>query len=66
VNAKGDPARRLSIEVRAAKPLGTVRSEMVIRDVTPPPVEPGLTDEQRWQKAGLSPSGAVLAPQKLE
>ena len=42
------------------------RSEMIVRDTTPAPVEPGLTEEQRWQKAGLTPSGQIADPKKLQ
>ena len=38
---------------------GDARSEMTIRDVTPPPVEPGLSEEERWRKAGFSPQGKI-------
>lgn len=43
------------------------RTRLVIKDVTPPPPPPpGLTDEERWRAAGLSPDGRPLEPQKLE
>lgn len=41
------------------------RTELIVRDITPVPVEPGLTDEERWRKAGLSPSGEQLDLQHL-
>lgn len=41
-------------------------TELVVRDVTPPAVEPGLTEEDRWKKHGLSKDGKVLDPSKLE
>jgi hypothetical protein len=61
-----EPQRRLTIEVRKTPLTGDARSEMTVRDTTPPPVEPGLTDEQRWQKAGLDPNGNVLDPKNTE
>lgn len=66
VAPKAEPARRLDIEVRNAPPVGTVRSEMVVRDVTGLPVEPGLSDAERWRRAGFGPNGGVLDPTKLE
>jgi hypothetical protein len=43
------------------------RTRLVIKDVTPPPPPiPGLTDEERWRAAGLTPDGRPLDPKKLE
>ena len=39
---------------------------LVIKDITPPPLEPGLSDEERWRKAGLTPDGKPLDPKKVE
>lgn len=61
-----EPARHLAIELRALPQAGDARSEMIVRDVTPPPVEPGLTDEQRWNKAGLGPDGKLLDPKNTQ
>ena len=61
-----DPAKRLSIDVRLYRGGEGHRSEMIVRDTTLLPAEPGLTDEQRWQKAGLTPSGHVADPTKLQ
>ncbi len=61
----GDPEKRLSIDVRLYRGGEGHRSEMIVRDTTPLPAEPGLTDEQRWQKAGLTPSGQVADPTRL-
>ncbi|HYP98118.1 MAG TPA: hypothetical protein VER96_05560 [Polyangiaceae bacterium] len=41
-------------------------TRLVIRDTTPPKVEPGLTDEERWRKAGLTPQGRPLDPKAFE
>lgn len=41
-------------------------SRLVIKDITPPPVEPGLSDEERWKKAGLTPDGKPLDPKKVQ
>jgi hypothetical protein len=38
-------------------------SKIVLRDLTPAPVVPGLSDEERWRRAGLKPNGEVLDPQ---
>jgi hypothetical protein len=61
--------------IKAGKPDRTYRfevlkdglgSRLVIRDITPPPIEPGLSDEERWKKAGLTPEGKPLDPKKVE
>ena len=42
------------------------RTRLVIRDVTPPKVVPGLTDEERWRQAGLTPQGRPLDMKRFE
>lgn len=61
-----EPARRLSIEVRRTRLTGDARSEMTIRDVTPPPFEPGLSEEERWKKAGFDPHGKPIDPRQMQ
>lgn len=59
---RGDTSgKRLRIEV-VQHP---TRTELVVRDVTPKPIEPDLTEAERWQKAGLSPTGEQLNLQTL-
>jgi hypothetical protein len=55
----GDQSKVFRIEVRGAGS-GT---EIVMRDVTPqPPVarDPGLSEEERWRRAGLKPNGVPI------
>jgi hypothetical protein len=61
-----EPARRLSIEVRRTRLTGDARSEMTVRDVTPPPVEPGLSEEERWKKAGFTKDGKPIDPSQIQ
>jgi hypothetical protein len=61
-----EPTRRLSIEVRRTRLTGDARSEMTVRDVTPPPVEPGLSVEDRWKKAGFTPEGKPIDPSQMQ
>ena len=42
------------------------QTRLVIRDTTPPKVQPDLTDEERWRQAGLTPQGRPLDPKKFE
>ncbi|MCC6645380.1 MAG: hypothetical protein IT374_07415 [Polyangiaceae bacterium] len=53
--AKGPPLR-LSVS-----DLGGV-TEISLQDLTPPPVDTTLTEEERWRRAGLKPTGEVLDP----
>lgn len=62
----GDPSRTLSIQIRTAPIAGEHRSQMVIDDVTVPPEEPGLTIEDRYRKAGLTPDGKLLDREHLQ
>jgi hypothetical protein len=61
---KGGPAGRVyTLEVVPDR-LGT---RLIIKDVTPPPPPPpGLTEEERWRAAGMSPDGRPLDLKKLE
>ena len=67
VTPLADLQKRLTIEIR---PMhggdASMRSEMVVRDTTPLPIEPGLTEEQRWNKAGLTSDGKVADPSHLQ
>ena len=41
-------------------------TRLVIRDMTPLKVTPGLTDAERWSQAGLTPQGRPLDPKQFE
>jgi hypothetical protein len=42
-------------------------TRLVLTDVTPPPPPaPGLSDRERWRRAGFSPDGRPLKPKQLE
>jgi hypothetical protein len=58
-----NPGRELVIRVEVA-PVG-VGSRITVRDVSPPPVDPSLSDEQRWKQVGLTPGGRVVDPTHL-
>ena len=63
---RDDQQKRLTIDVRTVRTGDGTRSEMIVRDTTPLPVEPGLTDEQRFKKAGLTPDGKIADPKHLQ
>jgi hypothetical protein len=51
-----DPTKRLySIDIRRAGNGSLVR----LRDVTPTPAVQGLSNAERWQRAGLNPDGSL-------
>lgn len=52
--------RVLRVEVIAA---AANRVELVVRDETPRPMAPGLSEEERWRRAGQTPDGRVLPEQ---
>jgi hypothetical protein len=42
-------------------------TKLVVTDVTPPPPPPpGLSDAERWRRAGFSADGRALDPKRLE
>lgn len=55
------PDRQLRIEIAAV----SNRTELVVRDVTPPKVEP-MSPDERMKKAGLTPTGELLDPRSME
>lgn len=57
-----DPKRVLHIDVRPGKLSHNVRSSMLIRDITPLPPEPKISDEEAWKRAGRAPDGKPLDP----
>lgn len=60
---KGDATQHIyRIEVVAS----TGRTQLVIRDITPPPTVQGLTEAERWKRAGLTPDGKIIDPRSLE
>ncbi|MBS2011840.1 MAG: hypothetical protein JST00_03040 [Deltaproteobacteria bacterium] len=66
VTPRDDEQKRLTIEIRPARASDGTKSEMIVRDTTPPPLEPGLSDDERFKRAGLKPDGTLLDPKHLQ
>ncbi len=63
VQVPANPGRELNIRV---EPRANGTGDLItIRDVTPPPVDPNLTDEQRWRQVGIAPGGKIADPAHL-
>ena len=58
----GDRDRLYELDVIAEPGM----TRLVIRDTTPPPVTPGLSDAERWKEAGLTPDGRPIDLKKFE
>jgi hypothetical protein len=57
VRIKGDRQNRLfRIEIQGNRH----ESEFRLRNVTPPPLTPGLTEAERWKQAGRNPDGSLI------
>ena len=54
----GDPSRTYKVEIDELRG----ESQLVVTDVTPPPVAPGLSEEERWRRAGYNPDGTPVDP----
>lgn len=65
VHATAEPTRDLAIEIRTGL-MGVSTCEIMIRDMTRPPSEPGLSEAERRKRAGLTPDGKILDPKHLE
>jgi hypothetical protein len=67
VSVKEEPARKLDITVHPAKMIvGNQRTEILVKDVTPVPTDPNLSNEEKWRRAGYRPDGRVLDPKTLQ
>jgi hypothetical protein len=60
-----EPKRILHIEVRPGRPSHDMRSSMIVRDVTPLPPEPKVSDEEAWKRVGRGPDGKPLDPNHM-
>lgn len=58
----GDQNKFYRIEVVRDGPM----TRVVIRDITVPAAPEGLSEEERWKRAGLRPDGKPLDPKKLQ
>jgi hypothetical protein len=58
----GDDKTVMRIEV---SPRGA-DTELVVRDQTPAPIEPGLTPEQRMREHGMTLDGKLIDPKRLQ
>ena len=54
----GDSSRIYAVEIDELRG----ESQLVISDVTPAPVTPGLSDEERWRRAGYNSDGTPVDP----
>jgi hypothetical protein len=63
VQAAASLGRQLNIRVESG-PAGN-GTLLTIRDVTPPVIDPSLTEEQRWKQVGIAPGGRIADPTHL-
>lgn len=42
------------------------RTRLVVRDITPAPTIQGISEEERWRRAGMKPNGELIAPNKQQ
>jgi len=52
----GDSSRLYDIEIDETG----ATQKLIVTDVTPPPLTPGLTVEERWRRAGYMPDGTPI------
>lgn len=57
-----DPEQRLMRVEVYPLPQG---SQVLLRDITPPPVAIGLSEEERWARAGREPDGSLSDPNQV-
>lgn len=56
-----NPSPTLRIEVVPRRS----RTRVIVRDLSPPPVDPLLSPEERWKKYGFDKDGKLLDPDKM-
>jgi hypothetical protein len=63
-HVKGQPPdKRVRIDVA----LEDTETILVVRDITPPPpVDPGLSEEELWRRTGISKSGKIIDPSQMQ
>ena len=67
VTVPAEPTRVLTIEITRGSGFDAPKSEMLVKDVTPPPpADPNASDQERWKKAGLDENGRPLDPKRLQ
>lgn len=66
VVATKDATKTLVIEIRSAPAMTDYKSQIVVKDITPAPEQPGTTDADRWKKAGMTPDGKLLNPKQMQ
>jgi hypothetical protein len=59
----GPPDKVYRIEVSPDRGGGT---NLVVRDITRAPAPEGLSEEERWRRAGLTPDGKIIDMKSLE
>jgi hypothetical protein len=59
---QGDPDHIYRIEVVPIRG----ETEVVIRDITAAPTVQGVTEKERWKRAGMTPDGKLADPNSLE
>jgi hypothetical protein len=63
-HVKGQPENAaLKIEIMKKGPFQP--TQLVLWDLTPPPFDPTLSEEERWKRAGLGPDGKQLDTNKM-
>jgi hypothetical protein len=60
-HVKGQPPDKV-VRIEVVRNIDS--TELLLRDLTPHPVEPGLSEDQRWRKAGVVP-GKPFDPNAL-
>jgi hypothetical protein len=63
VHVAGDGGDR-TLEIRIERGPSSVL--LVVRDVTPPTPEPGLSPDERWRKSGFDRSGKIVDPSQMQ
>lgn len=58
---RGHPGPLLAVEVISRRGV----TELQVRDVTPKPATPGLSQKDRWRAVGLNPDGTLIDPTRL-
>jgi len=62
-HVKGQPPdKRVRVEVV----FDDIETVLMVRDITPPPLERGLSEDELWRRTGITKDGKIIDPSQMQ